>query len=169
MITGNRVLIPDTNRRIFESADFPGYSSTRLYPRLLLDYHVQRHVWLPRRYDQSFPSPLSVNSCNYRIIISDSFINTSVRFIYSINIIINIISFINITIKMSDSSLSMPPMSEPHLPILPLGPLPSAPQGLRPFQLRRARSQPQLPKSDSPLFKDGLFSRTLLDSTPLTI
>ena len=54
-------------------------------------------------------------------------------------------------------------MSEPSLPILPLGPPPPL-QGLRPFQLRRARSQPQLPKSDSPLLKDGLFSRTLLDT-----
>ena len=64
---------------------------------------------------------------------------------------------------MSNSSLSLPPMSEPSLPILPLGPPPPL-QGLRPFQLRRARSQPQLPKSDSPLLKDGLFSRTLLDT-----
>jgi hypothetical protein len=70
---------------------------------------------------------------------------------------------------MSDYSLSLPPMSEPSLPILPLGPPPPLPQGLRPFQLRRARSQPQLPKSDSLLFKDGLFSCTLLDTTPLTV
>jgi hypothetical protein len=70
---------------------------------------------------------------------------------------------------MSDYSLSLPPMSEPSLPILPPGPLPPPPQGLRPFQLRGARSQPQLPKSDSPLFKDGLFSRTLLDTTPPTV
>jgi hypothetical protein len=69
---------------------------------------------------------------------------------------------------MSSSSLSLPPMSEPSLPILLLGPLPP-PQGLRAFQLRRARSQPQLPKSDSPLFKDGLFSRTLLDTIPPTV
>ena len=54
-------------------------------------------------------------------------------------------------------------MSEPSLPILPLGPPPPL-QGLRPFQLCRARSQPQLPKLDSPLLKDGLFSRTLLDT-----
>jgi hypothetical protein len=65
---------------------------------------------------------------------------------------------------MSDSSLSLPPMSEPSLPILPLGP--QSPPRLRPFQLRRTTSQPQLPKSDSPLFKDSLFSRTLLDTIP---
>ena len=70
---------------------------------------------------------------------------------------------------MSGSSLSPPLMSEPSLPILLLGPPPSLRQGLRPFQLRRARSQPQLPKSDSLLFKDSLFSRTLLDTTPATI
>jgi len=69
---------------------------------------------------------------------------------------------------MSDSSLSLPPMPEPSLPILPPGPPPPL-QGLRPFQLRHARSQPQLLKSDSLLLKDGLFSRTLLDITPPTV
>jgi hypothetical protein len=68
---------------------------------------------------------------------------------------------------MSDSSLSLPPMSEPSLPILPPGP--QSPLRLRPFQLRRTTSQPQLPKSDSLLFKEGLFSCTLLDTTPPTI
>jgi hypothetical protein len=70
---------------------------------------------------------------------------------------------------MSDSSLSLPPMSEPSLPILPPGPPPPLPHGLRLVQLRRAKSQPQLPKSDSPLFKDSLFSCTLLDTMPPTI
>lgn len=60
-------------------------------------------------------------------------------------------------------------MSEPSLPILLLGPSPPLLQGLHPFQLHRARSQPQLPKSDLPLFKDSLFSRTLLDTTPPTV
>ena len=59
-------------------------------------------------------------------------------------------------------------MSEPSLPILPPGPPPLL-QGLRPFQSRHARSQPQLPKSDSPLFEDSLFSRTLLETTPPTV
>jgi hypothetical protein len=30
--TGIRILIPNTIRRIFESADFPGYSNTRIFP-----------------------------------------------------------------------------------------------------------------------------------------
>jgi hypothetical protein len=70
---------------------------------------------------------------------------------------------------MSDSSLSPPPMSEPSLPILPPAPPSLQPQGLRPLQLRHTASLPRLPKSDSQLFSAGLFSRTLLDTTPLTI
>ena len=63
---------------------------------------------------------------------------------------------------MSDSSLSPPPMSKLSLPILP--PVPQ-----RPLQLRHIASLPRLPKSDSQLFSAGLFSRILLDTTPLTI
>jgi hypothetical protein len=70
---------------------------------------------------------------------------------------------------MSGSSLSPPPMSEPSLPILPPAPPSLQPQGLHPLQLRRAVSQPRLPKSDSQLFVASLFSRTLLDTMPLTV
>jgi hypothetical protein len=65
---------------------------------------------------------------------------------------------------MSNSSLSLPPMSEPSLPILP--PAPPSPQ---PLQLRRTASQLRLPKSDSPLFTAGLFCRTLLETMPPTV
>jgi hypothetical protein len=127
---------------------------------------------LPRYYNQSFPSPLSVNSYNSRIIINNSFTNTSIRFIYSINIIINIItnfiSIINIIIKISNSSLFLPSISEPSLPILLPG-LPSLLQGLYYFQLYCTRLQPQLPKSDLLLFKDSLFSCILLDTIPPTV
>jgi hypothetical protein len=85
--------------------------------------------------------------------------STSLAVNIIINIIINIISIINITIifisiintkvKMSDSSLSPPLMSEPSLPILPPVPPFLQPQGLRPLQLRHTASQPRLPKSDS--------------------
>ena len=70
---------------------------------------------------------------------------------------------------MSDSSLSPAPISEPSLPILPPAPPSLQPQGLRPLQLRHTASVPRVPKSDSQLFSAGLFSRTLLDTTPLTI
>jgi hypothetical protein len=88
-----------------------------------------------------------------------------VNIINIINITINIIS---ITVKMSDSSLSPPPMSEPNLPTLPPTPF-TQPQGLQHhLQLRHTR-KPELPKSDSILFSAGLFSRTLLDTIPPTI
>jgi hypothetical protein len=70
---------------------------------------------------------------------------------------------------MSDSNLSLPPMSEPSLSILPLAPPSPQPQGLYPLQLRRTASQLRLPKSDSPLFTAGLFSHTLLETTPPTV
>jgi hypothetical protein len=70
---------------------------------------------------------------------------------------------------MSDSSLSPPLMSEPSLPILPPAPPSLQPRGLRPLQLRHTASLPRLSKSDSQLFSAGLFSRTLLDTTPLTV
>jgi hypothetical protein len=68
---------------------------------------------------------------------------------------------------MSDSSLSDVPPSEPSLPILPPTPF-VPPQGL---QLRRipVAKAPNLSKSDSILFSAGLFSRTVLDTTPVTL
>jgi hypothetical protein len=70
---------------------------------------------------------------------------------------------------MSNSSLSLPPMSEPSLPILPPAPPSPQPQGLYPLQLRRTASQLRLPKSDSLLFTAGLFCRTLLETMPPTV
>ena len=63
---------------------------------------------------------------------------------------------------MSDSSLSLPPPSEPSLPTLqPL---------LSPtLQLRRTAQKPGLASTDSDLFTLGLFSRTLLETTPPTV
>jgi hypothetical protein len=82
---------------------------------------------------------------------------------------VNIINIIIITAKMSDSSLSPPPMLEPSLPTLPPT-LFTQPQGLHhPLQLRRTTRKPELPKLDSILFSASLFSRTLLDTTPTTI
>ena len=70
---------------------------------------------------------------------------------------------------MSDSSLSLPPMSELSLPALQPTPF-VQPQGIHhPLQLRRTTQKPGLPKSDSILFIAGLFSRTLLDTTPATV
>ena len=73
---------------------------------------MQRHVELPRRYNQSFPSILLVNYCD---IIINIIINIINRFIYSINIIIKfIIKFIriiNIIAKISNYSLFLSPMS----------------------------------------------------------
>jgi hypothetical protein len=70
---------------------------------------------------------------------------------------------------MSDSSLSPPPVSELSLPALQPTPF-VQPQGIyHPLQLRRTTKKPGLPKSDSILFNAGLFSRTLLDTTPATV
>jgi hypothetical protein len=68
---------------------------------------------------------------------------------------------------MSDSSLSEVPPSEPSLPALPPTPF-VPPQGL---QLRRIplAKTPELSKSDSILFSASLFSRMVLDTTPITI
>jgi hypothetical protein len=63
---------------------------------------------------------------------------------------------------MSDSSLSPPPPSELSLPTLqPL---------LSPtLQLRHTTQKPRLASTDSDLFTLGLFSRTLLETTPPTM
>jgi hypothetical protein len=75
---------------------------------------------------------------------------------------------ISIIAKMSDSSLS-PPGSEPSLPAIQPTPF-VQPQGIHhPLQLRRTAQRPGLPKSDSILFIAGLFSCTLLDTTPATV
>jgi hypothetical protein len=67
---------------------------------------------------------------------------------------------------MSNSSLSLPPMSEPRLPSLLPAPF-TQPQGL---QFRRtAIRKLELLKSNSILFSAGLFSCTLLNTTPATI
>jgi hypothetical protein len=68
---------------------------------------------------------------------------------------------------MSDSSLSEAPPSELSLPVLPPTPF-VPPQGL---QLRciPLSKTPELSKSDSILFSASLFSRTVLDTTPITI
>jgi hypothetical protein len=63
---------------------------------------------------------------------------------------------------MSGSSLSSPPQSEINLPILPP---PLSPT----LQLRRTTTGPRLASTDSNLFTLGLFSRTLLETTPPTM
>jgi len=63
---------------------------------------------------------------------------------------------------MSDSSLSPPPQSEISLPTLP--PLLSPT-----LQLRHTAKKPGLASTDSDLFTSGLFSRTLLETTPPTV
>jgi hypothetical protein len=62
---------------------------------------------------------------------------------------------------MSDSSLSPPPRSDINLPTLP----PLSPT----LQLRRTAKKPGLASTDSDLFTSGLFSRTLLETTPPTM
>src|SRR5580658_4025043 len=62
---------------------------------------------------------------------------------------------------MSDSSLSPPLQSEISLPTLP----PLSPT----LQLRRTTKKPRLASTDSDLFTSSLFSRTLLETTPLTV
>ena len=70
---------------------------------------------------------------------------------------------------MSDSSLSLPPMSEPSLPAIQPTPF-VQPQGIHhPLQLCCTTQKPGLPKSDSILFIAGLFSCTLLDTIPATV
>jgi hypothetical protein len=67
---------------------------------------------------------------------------------------------------MSNSSLLPPPMSELSLPALP--PMPFIqPPGLQ--TLRYPKKKPELPEADSVLFTAGLFSRTLLDTSPATV
>ena len=66
---------------------------------------------------------------------------------------------------MSDSSLSPPPLSEPSLPSLPTLHLPT----LQPLQLHQTAQKSKLAATDSDLFTLGLFSRTLLETTPPTI
>jgi len=66
---------------------------------------------------------------------------------------------------MSDSSLSPPPPSEPSLPSLPTLHLPT----LQPLQLHRTAQKSKLAATDSDLFTLGLFSCTLLETTPPTI
>jgi hypothetical protein len=63
---------------------------------------------------------------------------------------------------MSDSSLSQPPRSEINLPTLPLLLSPT-------LQLRCTPKKPRLASTDSDLFTSGLFSRTLLETTPPTL
>ena len=63
---------------------------------------------------------------------------------------------------MSDSSLSPPPRSEISLPTLPP---PLSPT----LQLHHTAKKPRLASTDSDLFTSGLFSRTLLETTPPTV
>jgi hypothetical protein len=69
---------------------------------------------------------------------------------------------------MSDSSLSPPPASEPGLPAIPQTPF-VPPSGIHPPLGLRRNAKPHLPKSDSILFTAGLYSRTLLETTPATV
>jgi hypothetical protein len=89
-------------------------------------------------------------------------INTIVKLISIINITVRFISISNTIAKMSDSSLSSPPRSEIALPTLPP---PISPT----LQLRRTAKKPGLSSTDSNLFALGLFSRTLLETTPPTM
>src|SRR3984957_4591284 len=63
---------------------------------------------------------------------------------------------------MSDSSLSPPPQSEISLPTLPPPLSPS-------LQLRHTAKKLGLASTDSDLFTSGLFSCTLLETTPPTV
>jgi hypothetical protein len=92
----------------------------------------------------------------------NTIINIIVKLIRIINITIKFISISNSIAKMSDSSLSPPPPSELSLPTLqPL---------LSPtLQLRYTTQKPRLASTDSDLFTLGLFSRTLLETTPPTM
>jgi hypothetical protein len=69
---------------------------------------------------------------------------------------------------MSDSSLSPPPASELGLPVMPQTPF-VPPLGMHPPLGLRRNARPHLPKSDSILFTAGLYSRTLLETTPATV
>jgi hypothetical protein len=94
-------------------------------------------------------------------------------------IVLHSIELIIITIKMSNSSLSPPPVSEPELPTLPYMPYVQPPGVLqscntssmppRVLQSLNTSSIRQLPASDSVLFSAGLYSRTLLDTSPPTV
>jgi hypothetical protein len=68
---------------------------------------------------------------------------------------------------MSDSGLSNVPLSELGLPALPPT-LFVPPQGLQLRCIPLAKT-PELSKLDSILFSASLFSRTVLDTTPVTI
>ena len=81
-------------------------------------------------------------------------------------IVLHSIEQIIITIKMSNSSLSPPPVSEPELPTLPYMPYVQPPRLL---QSLNTLSMRQLLASDLVLFSAGLYSCILIDSHPPTV
>jgi hypothetical protein len=69
---------------------------------------------------------------------------------------------------MSDSSLSPPLASDLGLPAILQTPFVPSLSMHPPLKLHR-NARPHLPKSDSILFAAGLYSRTLLETTPTTV
>ena len=164
-----RILFANTIREYFNRPILPHYSNIRIV-RIVPEYY-SNNTCNVTCYTKALRVRVFTRAFN--CLDTTIFINSCLYITISIVDIINIINItINITIiivKMSNSSLSPPPMSEPSLPTIPPTPF-AQPHGIHhPLQLRRTTRKPELPKSDSLLFSAGLFSCTLLDTTPATV